>query len=80
MAQAKYGREFDEASTILIGDTPLDVQAARDGGARVLAVATGVHGPDELAAVGADAVLEDLSDLDGFLRTLAQVRVRPFRG
>jgi phosphoglycolate phosphatase len=76
---AKYGREFDEESTILIGDTPLDVQAGRDGGARVLAVATGVHGADELAEAGADAVLPDLSDLDRFLRTLAEVRDRPLR-
>lgn len=73
----KYGREFDRASTVLIGDTPLDVKAAQDGGARVLAVATGVHKADELAGAGADAVLGDLSDLELVLTTLARVRTQP---
>lgn len=71
---AKYGRQFDQASTILIGDTPLDVMAAHDGGAKVLAVATGVHGTDELARAGADVVLEDLSDLEHLLATLTRLR------
>jgi phosphoglycolate phosphatase len=71
---AKYGREFDRASTILIGDTPLDVKAAHDGGARVLAVASGVHGADELAEAGADAVLDDLSELELVLTTLGRLR------
>lgn len=76
---AKYAQDFDEGSTILIGDTPLDVRAAHDGGARVLAVATGVHGVDELADAGADAVLADLSDLDAVLATLVELRRRPLR-
>jgi len=50
---AKYGRTFDRNSTILIGDTPLDVQAAHDGGAKVIAVASGMHGLDELGSVRA---------------------------
>lgn len=70
----KYRRVFDEASTILIGDTPLDVKAAHDGGARVLAVATDAHSVDELAGAGADAVLPDLSDLDRVLTTLVDLR------
>jgi len=37
----KYGRGFDASSTILIGDTSLDVRAAHDGGAKIVAVATG---------------------------------------
>jgi phosphoglycolate phosphatase len=74
-----YRRVFDESSTILIGDTPLDVKAAQDGGARVLAVATGVHGVDELTAAGADAVLTDLADLDRVLSTLVDLRTRPLR-
>ena len=75
-AAAKYGREYDAESTILIGDTPLDVKAAQDGGAKVIAVATGVHDLDELRAAGPDAALRDLSDLDLFLSTLVEVRQR----
>jgi phosphoglycolate phosphatase-like HAD superfamily hydrolase len=71
---AKYGRTFDRESTILIGDTPLDVKAAHDGGAKVIAVASGVHGVDELAACGPDATLPDLVDTQAFLATLAAVR------
>lgn len=76
----KYGRVFDHESTILIGDTPLDVKAAHDGGAKVLAVATGVHGAGELATAGADAVLDDLSDLERVMATLVRLRAQPARG
>lgn len=63
---AKYGRTFDHESTVLIGDTPLDVQAAHDGGAKIIAVASGVHGVDELTECGPDAVLPDLIDTQAF--------------
>jgi phosphoglycolate phosphatase-like HAD superfamily hydrolase len=49
---------------VLIGDTPLDVVAAHEGGARAVAVATGPFGQSDLAAAGADAVLADLRDTD----------------
>lgn len=71
---AKYGRTFDRESTILIGDTPLDIQAAHDGGAKIIAVASGVHGVDELAECGPDAVMPDLVDTQAFLSTVAAVR------
>lgn len=70
----KYGREFDASSTILIGDTPRDVQAAHNGGAKIVAVSTGVHDASMLAASGADAVLESLADLAAFVGTLVAVR------
>jgi phosphoglycolate phosphatase len=60
-AAAKYARPDD---TVLVGDTPLDVRAAHDGGARVVAVASGPYGAAELERAGADAVLADLSDSD----------------
>jgi phosphoglycolate phosphatase-like HAD superfamily hydrolase len=46
----------------VIGDTPLDVRCARCIGARVLAVGTGWHSLDELAAAAPDLLLADLSD------------------
>ena len=46
----------------VIGDTPLDVRCARSIGARVAAVATGLHSCDELIASEPDVTLRDLSD------------------
>ncbi len=72
--QEKYGITFDSSSTVLIGDTPLDVKAARDGGARVIAVATGIYGTEVLKRAGADVVLDNLEDLASFVQELVNVR------
>jgi phosphoglycolate phosphatase-like HAD superfamily hydrolase len=61
-ASAKYGTRFDKGNTILIGDTLRDVQAGRNGGARVIAVATGSDSVEALRAEGADIALPDLQD------------------
>jgi phosphoglycolate phosphatase len=58
-AATKYG---EPTGAVLVGDTPLDVRAAREAGARAVAVATGFADPEELRASGPDAYLEDLSD------------------
>ena len=47
---------------MLVGDTPLDVEAALATGARAVAVATGSYSAAELAAAGAHALLPDLTD------------------
>ena len=70
----KFDIQFDRSSTILIGDTLLDVKAAHDGDAKILAVATGVHSATELTAAGADVVLASLADLDHFLAALVDLR------
>lgn len=46
----------------VIGDTPLDVECARAIGAKVIAVATGNHPIEELAATQPDLVVSDLAD------------------
>jgi phosphoglycolate phosphatase-like HAD superfamily hydrolase len=69
-AERKYGTSFDGAATVLVGDTPLDVAAGRAGGARVVAVATGSYGVDDLIAADADAVLEDLRDTGAALAAI----------
>ena len=61
-AHRAYGEEFDAANTVLIGDTPRDVDAGLRGGARVVAVATGVHTAEDLASAGASIVMTDLAD------------------
>jgi phosphoglycolate phosphatase-like HAD superfamily hydrolase len=69
-AEAKYGADFAGPATVLVGDTPLDVAAGRAGGARVVAVATGPYGVEELESTGADAVLEDLRDTGATLTAI----------
>ncbi|MFC3999648.1 HAD family hydrolase [Nocardiopsis sediminis] len=67
----RTGVEFTADTTVLVGDSPNDVLAALHGGARVVAVATGITDAAALRAVGAHTVLDDLSDtaaLLGFLR------------
>ena len=52
----------DPTGAVLVGDTPLDVRAAHDAGARAVAVATGFADPETLRASRPDAYLEDFSD------------------
>lgn len=61
-ASAKYAAKFDQGNTVLIGDTIRDVQAGRNGGARIVAVASGSDSMEALRAEGADIVLPDLRD------------------
>ncbi|HMN99915.1 MAG TPA: HAD family hydrolase [Miltoncostaeaceae bacterium] len=51
-------RDGGDRDVVVIGDTPRDIACAVAGGARCVAVTTGVHGPDDLAA--ADAVVDGL--------------------
>ncbi|MGH3391748.1 MAG: HAD family hydrolase [Actinomadura sp.] len=69
----KYGETFDAATTVLVGDTPRDVEAGHRGGARVVAVATGISDEAALRSAGAELVLPDLSDTGAVLRAVLQV-------
>ena len=60
----------EASDTVLIGDTPLDVEAAHIAGARAVAVATGPYSVQELSETGAEAVLEDLQDPDAVLAAI----------
>lgn len=55
------GDHIEADSIWVIGDTPLDVQCARAIGARVAAVATGVHTLDQLRDAKPDLLYADLS-------------------
>ena len=61
-AHVKFGVAFGRTTTVVIGDTPRDVQAGRQGGAYVVAVATGSDSASRLAEEGADIVFPDLRD------------------
>lgn len=70
-AAAADGTDFGGRSTVLIGDTPLDVAAALATGARAIGVATGIFTAGQLAEAGADVVLPDLTDTGRLLAALA---------
>lgn len=61
-AEEKYTVTFAEPATVYIADSPRDVEAAKIGGARSVAVASGRASTAELRDAGADAVLPDLTD------------------
>ncbi|MFI0406270.1 HAD family hydrolase [Actinomadura sp. 3N508] len=71
-ATAKYDEDFTASNTVLIGDTPHDVRAGHEGGAHVVAVATGATPAPDLRLSGAEVVLPDLTDtaavIDAILR------------
>jgi phosphoglycolate phosphatase-like HAD superfamily hydrolase len=66
VALAKAGRkhrvELRPEDAVLVGDTPLDVLAAHEGGARAVGVATGPYDERALRDAGADVVLPDLAE------------------
>ena len=57
--------------TVVIGDTPRDVDCGLAIGARTLAVATGSFSSSQLAKTGADRVVIDLPDTDEIVSYLA---------
>ncbi len=69
-AEQVAGRPFPGADVVVIGDTPLDVGCGRAYGARCVAVATGRHAVEALAACGADHVFPDLADTERVLAAI----------
>jgi phosphoglycolate phosphatase len=66
-AAKRYG---EPTGAVLVGDTPLDVLAAREAGARAVAVATGFADLDALRESEPDALLQDLSDTGAAIRAI----------
>ena len=58
--EATLGSDVPNSQIHVIGDTPLDIQAAHAVGCRVIGVATGHFDVEALRAAGADQVLETL--------------------
>jgi phosphoglycolate phosphatase len=57
-----HGRDIDPSHVVVVGDTPLDVDATRAAAAISLAVASGRYSKDELTRAGADLVLGSLDE------------------
>ncbi|WP_067180945.1 HAD family hydrolase [Microtetraspora niveoalba] len=75
-AKERYGAAFTSANTVLIGDSARDVQAARIGGAAMIAVASGRSTAAELRDAGADIVLPDLSNASEVVAAVARLTDR----
>jgi phosphoglycolate phosphatase-like HAD superfamily hydrolase len=73
-AAARYGGDFAGRATVLVGDTPSDIEAAAAHGARSVAVASGQFTAQQLAAAGADAVLADLTDTSAVVSAIVTGR------
>ncbi|MBV2366203.1 HAD family hydrolase [Streptomonospora nanhaiensis] len=64
-AQQHHQTPYRPDDTVVIGDTPRDVQAAHAAGVRAVAVASGISSADDLAKAGASLVLETLEEVGG---------------
>ena len=74
----RLGVRYDASQTVLIGDTPRDIAAARHASAGIVAVATGRFDAPTLAGLEPDALLDDLRDTEAFVSAVetALQRVR----
>lgn len=72
-AAEKYGALPGPGSTVYVADSARDAGAARIGGARCLAVASGRSSAGELRAAGADLVLDDLTDTAAVVSAVEQL-------
>src|SRR5271165_6288479 len=67
---ADAAADFAGRATVLVGDTPLDIEAALASGARAVGVATGSFTAADLRAAGAHALLPDLTDTGLVMRAV----------
>jgi phosphoglycolate phosphatase-like HAD superfamily hydrolase len=69
----RTGWRADPNQVWVIGDTPRDLDCARAAGVRCLLVGTGRYSVDSLEGIGANAVLDDLSDAAAVVNLLTAV-------
>lgn len=70
-AEALTGHRYREKEIVIVGDTPLDVACGERLGVRTVAVATGGHSAEELAACGPDHLFRSLADTDRVWEAIA---------
>lgn len=61
-AEELVGRRFEGKEIVVIGDTPADIECGASLGVKSIAVATGRHTVDEMAAYSPDHLFSDFSD------------------
>lgn len=65
-----FNEKIEARQSLVIGDTPRDVECAHIFGAACIGVATGPYSAEDLVRAGADHVFEDLSNGPDVLRTI----------
>ena len=70
-ATERHKIAFGEDTTVVLGDTISDVEAALSGRAQIVAVASGSTTRSELLDAGASIVLDSLSDTAAVVRSVA---------
>ncbi|MEX2425399.1 MAG: HAD family hydrolase [Thermomicrobiaceae bacterium] len=75
-AEQKLGTVHQAGDVVIVGDTPRDIEAARESGASVIAVATGRYPVEELSQLDPDLVLSDLSEVENVYQALAKLTAR----
>lgn len=71
-ARELTGIGYAGKEVVIVGDTPFDISCGAHLGVRTLAVATGGHTMEELAACGPDHLFADLSDTDAVWRAISE--------
>ncbi len=61
----RYGKNIDRSEIYLIGDTPLDIKAAREASTGAIGIATGVYSVSDLST--ADLVLKNFGEKNKLL-------------
>jgi phosphoglycolate phosphatase-like HAD superfamily hydrolase len=69
-AQHRTGTAFPGHATVLVGDTPRDVQAALSADAEIVAVATGTYPAEQLREAGAVHIADTVPDCLPILKSL----------
>ncbi|MFG2684412.1 HAD family hydrolase [Streptomyces sp. NPDC048392] len=75
-AQAKYETVFTHANTVIIGDSLEDVRTGLEGGVSVIGVTSGKTTGNELAAAGADIILDSLEDISKLRTSIERLTVQ----
>ena len=67
------GRAIEPQHCVIVGDTPKDLEAARQNDMKCVLVATGRYPVEELAHYNPDAVVADLADTGRMIKIFSQV-------
>lgn len=69
-ASTRTGVTFENRNTVLVGDTPKDIEAGTTAGVRVIGVASGKSSAQELREAGGTVIVTDLTDSEGIARLI----------
>ncbi|SFV32864.1 phosphoglycolate phosphatase [Devosia crocina] len=62
----------EKLETVMIGDTTFDIEMGKAAGVKAIGVTWGYHEPEELAAAGADLLIDSYADLPAAIKQLLE--------